>query len=290
MNADEALRQFAEAPEIPREALQWSLDHWDEASPRFIARLRAAASGARAAESEAMFYVVHLCGEKRDARAYSPLCRWIASDPQFGEWFGDATAQTLPGLLINLCDGDTEPLRALIAAERADPFARGAALDALAYLTRAKGVFSDEEMRAFLAEAMNELAPRGPSPIWSAWAFAVAELGYESMRADVARVFAKGWIDREDAILEDFYRVLALARRDADGLAAFKEARIGPFGSTIATLESWAQPLDGEGGGPDAGDYGAPEAPFVNPLREVGRNDPCPCGSGKKFKKCCLAA
>lgn len=25
-----------------------------------------------------------------------------------------------------------------------------------------------------------------------------------------------------------------------------------------------------------------------NPLREVGRNDPCPCGSGEKFKKCCL--
>ena len=25
-----------------------------------------------------------------------------------------------------------------------------------------------------------------------------------------------------------------------------------------------------------------------NPYRNVGRNDPCPCGSGKKFKKCCL--
>jgi len=23
-------------------------------------------------------------------------------------------------------------------------------------------------------------------------------------------------------------------------------------------------------------------------LTNVGRNDPCPCGSGKKFKKCCL--
>ncbi|MBF0383979.1 MAG: SEC-C domain-containing protein [Magnetococcales bacterium] len=22
--------------------------------------------------------------------------------------------------------------------------------------------------------------------------------------------------------------------------------------------------------------------------KKVGRNDPCPCGSGKKFKKCCL--
>ena len=22
--------------------------------------------------------------------------------------------------------------------------------------------------------------------------------------------------------------------------------------------------------------------------RKIGRNDPCPCGSGKKFKKCCI--
>jgi uncharacterized protein len=34
------------------------------------------------------------------------------------------------------------------------------------------------------------------------------------------------------------------------------------------------------------------DAPSVPPLRpstaRVGRNDPCPCGSGKKYKKCCL--
>lgn len=29
------------------------------------------------------------------------------------------------------------------------------------------------------------------------------------------------------------------------------------------------------------------EVSIVN-LHKVGRNDPCPCGSGKKFKKCCL--
>lgn len=29
-----------------------------------------------------------------------------------------------------------------------------------------------------------------------------------------------------------------------------------------------------------------PSVPFVAPPK-VGRNDPCPCGSGKKFKKCC---
>ncbi len=27
--------------------------------------------------------------------------------------------------------------------------------------------------------------------------------------------------------------------------------------------------------------------PFVREEPKVGRNDPCPCGSGKKYKKCC---
>lgn len=28
--------------------------------------------------------------------------------------------------------------------------------------------------------------------------------------------------------------------------------------------------------------------PIVRDYKKVGRNDPCPCGSGKKYKKCCL--
>jgi hypothetical protein len=27
--------------------------------------------------------------------------------------------------------------------------------------------------------------------------------------------------------------------------------------------------------------------PFVRPAGKVGRNDPCPCGSGRKYKRCC---
>jgi uncharacterized protein len=34
-----------------------------------------------------------------------------------------------------------------------------------------------------------------------------------------------------------------------------------------------------------AAEGGAP----VRPGPKVGRNDPCPCGSGKKYKKCCGA-
>lgn len=32
-----------------------------------------------------------------------------------------------------------------------------------------------------------------------------------------------------------------------------------------------------------------PPETFVRSEPKVGRNDPCPCGSGKKYKKCCMA-
>ena len=33
----------------------------------------------------------------------------------------------------------------------------------------------------------------------------------------------------------------------------------------------------------------AKKKPVRNAAKKVGRNDPCPCGSGKKYKKCCGA-
>ncbi len=43
--------------------------------------------------------------------------------------------------------------------------------------------------------------------------------------------------------------------------------------------------LDSDG---DEGFGDFPTGTFTNPFKQIGRNDPCPCGSGKKFKRCCL--
>ena len=50
--------------------------------------------------------------------------------------------------------------------------------------------------------------------------------------------------------------------------------------------------VEGRGGGSaDAqkGAAAAPTRPKDSTGRKVGRNDPCPCGSGRKYKKCCMA-
>jgi hypothetical protein len=54
--------------------------------------------------------------------------------------------------------------------------------------------------------------------------------------------------------------------------------------------DDWDEEEDGDDEGLTDGfadDY--EEEPPPSPTRQrAGRNDPCPCGSGKKFKKCCL--
>ena len=42
----------------------------------------------------------------------------------------------------------------------------------------------------------------------------------------------------------------------------------------------------GHGPGCGCGDHG-PAVTRASGGRKTGRNDPCPCGSGRKFKKCC---
>ena len=33
---------------------------------------------------------------------------------------------------------------------------------------------------------------------------------------------------------------------------------------------------------------GMSDEPYVRDAKKIGRNDPCPCGSGKKYKHCCM--
>lgn len=41
-------------------------------------------------------------------------------------------------------------------------------------------------------------------------------------------------------------------------------------------------------GAPDASQKRRPQVAQVKKAEKAGRNDPCPCGSGKKYKKCCM--
>ena len=198
MNADEALRRFAEDEGLPRDAMAWALEHWEAAAPRFIAKLRAFAAGAAGDEAveDQVFYILHLCGQTRETRAYEPLCRLIAGDPDIEVWLGDAIGETLPGILINVFDGDVGPLLAAIEEPAGDEFARGSALSALGYLVRSKRALDDEAMRELLRRLRREALPREASGFWFCWAETAAALGYEDLKMEAALLTKEGLLER----------------------------------------------------------------------------------------------
>ncbi|MDM8534135.1 SEC-C metal-binding domain-containing protein [Clostridiaceae bacterium HSG29] len=55
----------------------------------------------------------------------------------------------------------------------------------------------------------------------------------------------------------------------------------------LYTLEEWNLVLDSETRNEIHKKFNESKI-FVNTDNKVGRNDPCPCGSGKKYKKCCM--
>jgi hypothetical protein len=141
------------------------------------------------------------------------------------------------------------------------------------------------------------LQPQQGSFVWSGWVLAVALLGLEE-RSDVVRqAFERGLIDPIVMGYDDFRRDLGRTLADPERMAGFHYDRIGPLEDAIGELSGWcafsaAAQQDRARRTTSPEDVHLPFAdmpqPFVDPFKGIRRNDPCPCGSGKKFKKYCL--
>ncbi|HEY8578617.1 MAG TPA: SEC-C metal-binding domain-containing protein, partial [Beijerinckiaceae bacterium] len=139
---------------------------------------------------------------------------------------------------------------------------------------------------------------REPGELWAELAYAAASLGLLKLwplaRAACREGLIPARIVRMRDLEDEFRDVAADFARESAAMVASG----GPLDTVFADMERWAREApaeDGaetdEAGADEAGEEPAdPGQPYVDPLRAVGRNDPCPCGSGKKHKKCCLAA
>jgi hypothetical protein len=284
--------------------MQWALDHWDEAGPGLVALLERCAAGLDRTEEtkRALFFVLHLVGERRETSAFPTLCRLLAEREVSEEILGDAISEHLRDILISTFNGDTQPLRSVVESTDVDEFARGAALEAMAYLA-GTGAFAEGEMRDYLLHLYSNLQPQNECYVWVTWIVAAANLGYHDLADRAEHLIERGFTPHRAIDMRDFGKLLQLTLDDPERMAGFEYDRVAPFDDAIGSLSGWyyfseqykedearrAERSEDD----DAVDaallrYGSGE-PYVNVLRHVGRNDPCPCGSGKKYKRCCLA-
>ena len=240
----------------------------------------------------ALFFIFHLLGEWREKSAYWPLAVFLRLPGEIlDDILGDCIGETTNRVMAGVFDGDPEPLYGIIRDPEADEFVRAKMCQTIAMLTRS-GELPRDATAAFLRDCFSRLEPKEDCFVWSGWIDAVAWLGLTELKPLVKEAFQRGSIDPMWLRFKDFEEDLQYSVDHPDAEPLNADGDITPFGDTVEEMSWWDDPQ------PEApvratthwGPSNLIGMPHREPLRNVGRNDPCPCGSGKKFKKCCLNA
>ena len=269
------------AKEVPVVAVSACLARHEESAP-LLRRLIERSIDDEVEEEEhatQLFRALHILGGMRDRQSFQPVLRLVQGPPDKIDYvLGDAAGETLPRIIVGIFDGDAEALFAAIENPEADAAVRDSLLLAAAFLTW-EGRIDRSSMAAFLERFARTQAVPNDELVWSGWTQAIALLGLRHLEPLVSELEQQ---DRLDELLFDrgeFEALLEAAEKAPQDKSRFEDASVGYPEDVVDTLREFSYR-----------DEEIVTQPIINPMRHVGRNDPCPCGSGKKAKRCCLAA
>jgi hypothetical protein len=293
---EDYLEAIATERALPGNAIGMCALRLEEAAPALRAVLARAADGEALSDDEStlLFRGIYILGGGRDTESCQPLLRLLRR-PDVDDLLGDAVTEGLSRIVIGVFDGDVDALFGLIGDRSADQFVREQLLDAASFLTW-KGIIGRDRMREILQRFYEERLADDDDQAWAGWMKSIALLGLRDMAPMVYRALEAGWAPEWVISRRNLDEMLAEAEQRPDDAARFEEFQIGYIEDVLVALE-WSDCLepDEESDVFDEDVFGrtdilwTPTEPVRNPWRHVGRNDPCPCGSGKKAKKCCLA-
>lgn len=182
-----------------------------------------------------------------------------------------------------------EELRAMVEDEGLDDYCRNACLDALTCLV-AWGELPREEHVAYLRELLTARLRGVPENehTFGGVVSATCDMEAWELSPEVEAAYERGVVDEGFVSLRFFLECKAGKHRSQ--WQAFCDSH-KPI-TDVAAATSWLDVPLSESEPPSPSedeDYNViadSDQPYIAPPK-VGRNDPCTCGSGKKFKKCC---
>ena len=312
MTTAEILRQLQRVPDkadfAPYEnALLAAADQRDAITPELIAAIdRVCADPARFLENREdclHVFAIYLLAQFRERRALDAFLRFFTlPGEQALDLTGDMVTEQGAAVLASVCGGDPAPLLRLAHDESVNEFVRGQALDALAVQA-----LWGERPRDAVVEELRRLFHTLPKPgdgyVWAELTSLVTDFHAPELAPEARQAFAAGLVDESILDVTWFDKELS-SRTECD--VDFRE-RNAPI-DAVAECSLWLcfrddnEDLDlGEDDAdkddeawadevmnlppPDRQEY-IPPQPYLAPPK-TGRNEPCPCGSGKKHKKCC---
>jgi hypothetical protein len=296
MDAQAILHELTHADGLPREALKAASAQRVDKLPLFLDEIETylALEPAAQAKPTPLFFIFHLLGEWREKAAYRPLARLLRLPRRdVDAIFGDGITTTSHRVMAAVFDGDPEPLFEIILDPNAEEFIRAGMCEALAMVTM-RGELDRAATARFLRDAFIEMRPQAECYVWVGWQSAIAMLGMSDLKILVKKAFDRGFIDSHILGYDHFEEDLRRGIEHPGEPWRPDDRDCTLFGDTVEELSGWycfseQYRVDRERWRRQAEADSRRGQHLPNPFRDVGRNDPCPCGSGKKFKKCCLA-
>lgn len=269
-------------------------EHRQAAVPAFIEYIEATADAndlGRASEFEAVFWLLCMLAEWRETRAYRPVARLFRCDPQFlDDLMDNAISENCHRFMASVFDEDLDVLFDIIRDEKADEYVRSGMFDTLTIIGIRQPEHRDT-IKEFAREFATSHFSEAPDYVWCGWVLCIAYLGFEEMKPLVRYMFSADRIT--DDIMEfrhfeeDLEKGLDPERREK----TLQDKQFSLWDDTLDFIptehEGDEKPLPPST--PNNASSLKPniKRPQVAPVK-IGRNDPCPCGSGKKYKNCCL--
>jgi len=295
---DRLWHEFSTVGRVPRGAIREALDDWDALAPAFLARLEAYVADplGREEDAEGLAVAIHLFAQMRDPRAYRPLIALVSLPVDAADAvLGDEITETLHRIAASVFDGDPRPMQEAILARGVDEYVAHALFDAHTFLT-GEGRIALGEMRLFLERCLAAFRRSDDDEVrWVAWQRAISYLGLTEYVPQVREVFDRGWITEFYMGFSDFERDQARALKLQDEHDRPPDREFGYFGDAIEEFSHWygfspAFLRDQEAREREerARQWREEQAAIAARWKNTGRNEPCPCGSDRKYKKCCL--
>ncbi len=239
-------------------------------------------------------YAMYLLAQFREDAAYPLLVDFVATPGEIVmELTGDVVTEDLGRMLASLCHGDLGPIKRLIEGPEVNAWARSAALESLVDLY-AEGQLERKTIIDYLKELFLFRVERKPSFIWDTMVNTACDLYPEELMEEIQRAYAEGLVNPGDVSFDEVKRILKKEKERQ--LEDTRQYSKGLIGNVIDEISWWACFREyGEEESPERdpfvveNDFRLPAVKTVlRPGPKIGRNDPCRCGSGKKYKKCCL--
>jgi len=281
---------------FPMKALRAAIDQREAITPELLRVVEAiAANPTEYAERDDYMlpvFALYLLAQFREKRAFLAVVKMFSAPGETShKLVGDTVTEGLKQIFASVYDGNPAHLHGLIENEEANEYVRDAAINSILVLEHT-GQMPRTEVVEYFRSLFHGRLQRDHSSAWNSLVCAVADLPAPELLEEVRQAYGEGLIDETVADLEGVERDLAAPdsrRREQHTLIT----------DAIGEMESWAcfHPEDSRPQRSPAVEvpvlppsstpvsYETPK-PLVRGLK-IGRNDPCPCGSGKKFKKCC---